>query len=86
MPSSRACSCSTTASRRASAAPSASSRCAAGGGRGPLLGVTLQAALHLGLALGEHPPTLGDAGHAHLERLAPPPHLGPPLLERPPGR
>ena len=44
---------------------------AAGGRRGPLLGVTLQAALHLGLALAEHPPALGDARHADLERLAP---------------
>ena len=64
--------CWTSTSRRASAAPSASSRAPARGRRGPLLGVALQAPLHLGLALAEDPPALGDAGHPHLELLAPP--------------
>src|SRR5581483_11661741 len=42
---------------------------AAGGGVGPLLGVSLQAALHLGVAVGQHPAALGDAGDADLELL-----------------
>ena len=48
--------------------------------------MALQAALHLGLSLGEHAASLGDTGHPHLELLAPPRYLGPPLLERTPRR
>ena len=54
-----ACSCSTNASRRASASPSASSRWRRVGRRGPLLGVALQPPLHLGLTLGQDPAALG---------------------------
>ena len=52
---------------------------------GPLLGVALQAPLHLGLALGQDAPALGHARRAHLELLAPAPQPDPALLERLPG-
>src|SRR6185437_12007300 len=42
---------------------------AAGGGGLTLLGMALQAALHLGLALGEDPAALGQAGGADVEVL-----------------
>ena len=57
----------------------------AGGGRRPLLGVAGQAALDLGVALGQDAPALGDAGDLHLERLAASDDLGAPDLQVAPG-
>ena len=62
--------------------PSASSRSPARGRRGPLLGVARQAALDLGLALGQHAAALGQAGHAHLELLALRPRRAPSALRQ----
>ncbi len=53
--------------------------------RRPLLGVALQPALHLGLALGQDAAALGDTGDAHLELLAPAPERDPPRLQCVPG-
>ena len=48
---------------------------------GPLLGMTLQPPLDLGLALGEDAAALGHTRHAHLEVLAAFPQLGATALE-----
>ena len=55
------------------------------GGRGPLLGVSLQAALHLRLTLGQDATAFGDGGHPHLHLLASAPDPDPPLLQQLPG-
>ena len=53
--------------------------------RRPLLGVALQAPLHLGLALGQHAAAFDHTGHPYLDLLAPAPEPDPPLLEGLPG-
>ena len=52
---------------------------------GPLFGVALQAALHLGLALGQDTPAFHHAGDAHLDLLSSAPQPDPALFQRFPG-